>query len=76
VELVPARALTVVAAGGAHPDLLPELCAFVAAGTLPLLPLCRRVDDTEAAVLLQRPPEARLGSADGDERVAIYAPAG
>ncbi len=76
VELVTTRALTVVAAGGPHPDLLPELCAFVASGTLPLLPLCRQVDDAEAAALLLRSADARLAPSDGDERVAIYAPAG
>ena len=49
------------AAGRGHPDLLAELCAFVAQGALALAPLCRLVDD---------PAAARATSPD-DERVAI-----
>ncbi len=58
---IAARGLAVVAAGRGHPDLLAELCAFVAQGALALAPLCRLVDD---------PAAARATSPD-DERVAI-----
>jgi D-arabinose 1-dehydrogenase-like Zn-dependent alcohol dehydrogenase len=57
-----ANELTIHGLGGAHPDLLPELCAFVSAGTLVLAPLCRLVDRNEAARLLAgaHSPDGRL----------------
>jgi threonine dehydrogenase-like Zn-dependent dehydrogenase len=49
--------LAIIGVAGAHPDLLPELVAFVCAGTLDLGPLTRVVDPCAAI--------------DADERVRI-----
>ncbi len=56
-----AGGLAVVGVGGAHPDLLTELVAFVCAGTLSLASLVRVV-------------EAPVVTAGDDERAIVFAP--
>jgi threonine dehydrogenase-like Zn-dependent dehydrogenase len=56
------RGLNVHAHPGAHPDLLPELCAFASAEHFALGPLCREVDAADAPI------------DDSDERAPIWDP--